>query len=100
VVAALRIDTFGDTVIVVFALATAAMIGAAFGFRQAIRGVADYEDEKEEGRFVRWFVEGGQHSEQEWRGWGIGGVTIGVWLGGGCIVCLPIATAIWALWVR
>ncbi|MCW3003378.1 MAG: hypothetical protein JWQ20_2676 [Conexibacter sp.] len=56
---ALRIETFGDTVIVVFALATAAMIGAAFGFRQAIRGVADYEDDKAAGRFVRWLVESG-----------------------------------------
>jgi hypothetical protein len=99
--AILRLDTFNDTVLVVFALSTALMLGAAFGFRQAINAVKDCEDDRPPGLFVRWFVEDMRpDGGQQWRSWGIGGAAIGVWLGGGCIICLPVAAAIWALWVR
>jgi hypothetical protein len=101
-VAVLKLENFGDTFIVVAAISTAFMAGAAFGFQRAIKAVADYEDEKTERRFVRWFVGSGTTShKQAWRSWGIGGVALGVWLGGGMLlVVVPVSLVIWAIWVH
>jgi hypothetical protein len=102
VLSALSVQSFGDTFIVVAAISTVFMAGASFGWWRAIKAVAGYEDGQPPGRFVRWFVESGHTShDQKWRGWGIGAVAVGVWLGGGyLVVVLPLSILIWAVWVR
>ena len=42
----IEVQNFGDTFLVVAVITTAFMAGAAWGFRQAIKSVADHIDEK------------------------------------------------------